>query len=417
MAQPSPNVQEVTVYADVGDDVLHDVIGACMERLSPGAFLSQRRLITRASLVESHRVSGTHTTVPFIYQWEAQKADFRQEVENPVPFMRRLACFITDAQHLGSGEVAYAIHCLQIPVLSLVSVGMAGDTASVRVAPVSALEAALFRVPRGGRASAREAIETFLSFPQNPGRMVSVELAGDCHCSPEVLLACCARLQQATSTPVTAIDKNGYPVESGISHHNPPAAFRSLLDKLMRVADDETGPMAAGSFFDLLKAHPQLYGVVEAFNRFGNRGLLRYLIQRGHTLVVQNHVKTSAAVLYDILSKSRDSGNCVDGRDDDAHVLSPEEVGSALLEQLAALVTFEGHWLEMQLPSKRLCFSSPSARMETWTSALQGCQPSPIHTNAQAAFLASCVWLRAGYDSEVTEEGLFCELFEVCAIT
>lgn len=398
-------IKQVTVYADVRSAAQLKAIRTIAQQLCP----TNCRVIDVASLLArsadatataTATVTAATPSLAFMKHWEAENADTVAYVRNEVDLFSQFECFVTSAQTARSGEVAYALYRRQMPVLALRradddegsaeddisnnKVGPSSSFSSPSVfaapsAPVTALESFLYH-ERNPAVPVEDAIREFFTFPTAPGVMMAVETSGasiiataaegdeaeETAAFDKVCSALYERVVMnanpmnsssgaSSSQRVLFVGSDGYPLASGNSTTNttttataatpllpsPPPAFAHLQATLGR------------SFADLLETTPQLYGALGAFNRYANRGLVRYLLLRGYALVALGHTSAAAAALARALATT---GGAKDDSDDAAAAAA-----AALFQKhIASLWNFEGHWMEMAMPQRTVCIAAAS---------------------------------------------------------
>ncbi|KAK7200047.1 hypothetical protein NESM_000054200 [Novymonas esmeraldas] len=323
--------ERVTVYVDVelaydADTAavllrhIHDSAAALTQQLTvhtTGELLRDAAAGTASASAPAS--SRARATVELLRHWQAEEADiFTRDVHNNVPFMGDLECFVT-ANDTRDGAVVYALHRRQMPVLSLAAPPTAAPTSRA----TSAVEALLYTaVPCGATLQAKlDAISLFFTFPAECGAYVAS--------APSAVTNAAA-----DASVVVVMNEDGYPVRvptASLLLPPPPPRFAGVLRDLC-VAD--TAQMAL-----LRRRNPLLPGVLTAFHRYGNRGLLRSVLQRGYRV----EVAESAESAVDWVRR------CIEltaGGDE-------AETQVRCKTAAAVLANFEGTWLDMPLPQRR----------------------------------------------------------------
>lgn len=336
-AETANAFRRLTVYTDVTCPALVAHIESCARAACPHGAV---RLITTPTTT----TGATVTATPFLQLWLKEKADVFAVVRDEVALMEQAECFITAAQTLASGEVSYALHCRQMPVLSLAA---AATSTSTKRAPQTALEQELYASVAVSPLSAEEAIAAFLTFPTRRGAYLAVE--DDAAPTPPAqggdaddftaLLARITSLGNDAAAPTVVVRADGSPLYFSYTQRlqsataktpatvapvasSPPAAYDALFEALVA----RHGDGARTALYPLVERAPQLAGALYVLNRYENRGLLRAMLHRGRCVVVLRH---SAAAL---------------------EMLKAQPEGAAA-ETMALLRQFEGHWLELPLPT------------------------------------------------------------------
>ncbi|CBZ23907.1 conserved hypothetical protein [Leishmania mexicana MHOM/GT/2001/U1103] len=279
---------------------------------------------------------STSTTLQLLRYWQAEEADvYTRDVNNTVPFMRAWECLIT-SKNTRDGAVTYALHRRQMPVLSL---ALAQASTSTRT-PKSAVEELLYTcVPSGAtREDKRDAIVRFFTFPPELGAYVV---------APPVSAADEAKPRRysedgpasaSTAAAAVVVNKDGYPVRLPWTSSllpPPPTRFAGVLRELC-LADSAQMEM-------LRRRNPLLPGVLTAFHRYGNRGLLRSALQRGYRVEVAETAESDedAVSAEDWVCRFVDPSP-TNGDEVDSH---RRQAGAA-----ATLRNFESTWLDLPLP-------------------------------------------------------------------
>ncbi|CAJ1030900.1 hypothetical protein Q4I30_005659 [Leishmania utingensis] len=284
--------------------------------------------------------ASTSTTVQLLRYWQAEEADvYTRDVNNTVPFMRDWECLIT-CKDIRDGAVTYALHRRQMPVLSL---ALTQTSTSTRT-PKSAVEELLYTcVPSGATLKDKEdAITRFFTFPSELGAYVvapSVTAAGEA--KPQHSSEAASASATAAAAAVVLVNKNGYPVRlpwAASLLPPPPARFAGVLQKLCSA---NSAQMEV-----LRRRNPLLPGVLAAFHRYENRGLLRSALQRGcHVEVVETTEGDKAVVSAEDWVR----------RFVDLLTTGSDEADSQRRQATAAatLKNFELKWLDLPLPQSQ----------------------------------------------------------------
>lgn len=413
-------IKQLTVYANVRDPALLGAIEEAAKRLCPGAtrIVSAAQL----QQAHEEKVSASSPTqkpassnLLFLRAWEEERGDVVSVVRNPLLFMNQLECYVTAEQSIHSGEVAYALYERQMPVLALRSSSAASaPSAASPSTRRTAVQDVLYHEYDAATGTVEAAIAWFFDFPTHMGRLVAVEsdsftsshyssdelkkqrlrkeegsenpsskrdmVLRSCHAAVQRLQGLLDESAKVGETPsrrrrVTLVDPDGYPsTDDGKGGYNtllprPPARFAHLQQRLLTAAPTVSAEVVKGSggsapllspgpFFDLLEHNPQVFGALTAFNRYDNRGLLRYLLHRGDTVVLVDHQSSFIRALELAVQKTAQAGT---------------DVAAALKHHAAAVYRFEGHWLEMPLPQRTICVMAHCGddhASETWLGAL-----------------------------------------------
>lgn len=397
-------LHQLTVYTDVKAATQLEFIQGCARRLC-----STSVVVPLTSLSGSSS-SSSSSALLFMKLWEKQREDAVRVVRNDVPFFNQFECFITSGQSLSSGEVTYALYRRQMPVLSLGTEaeeapcldkpngnngGGGGGRETCALGPRTAVQGFLYH-ERHPSLSVEEAIQQFFTFPKRMGVLFAVECdecgaAGggeeDGSSSPSSSSALrfaevCEALRRLyhesplfpDSERLLLLGSDGYPLAQPPAIHpgahgeggagrvlpSPAPPFEGLLRTLTSARNEGSGADAGeeGGFLDLLQQNPQLFGALFAFNRYENRGLLRYLLHRGYCPAILDHTSSTAAQLARVM------------RGEAAHASSDAARGTQVVDHptaasvdtfnkhLASLSRFEGHWMDMALPKYTICLST-----------------------------------------------------------
>ncbi|KAG5490430.1 hypothetical protein JKF63_00550 [Porcisia hertigi] len=284
--------------------------------------------------------SSLSTTVELLRFWQAEEADvYTRDVSNTVPFMRDWECLVT-SKDPGDGAVAYALHHRQMPVLSLTSRQASTPTRT----PKSAVEELLYTCLSGDVSleAKRDALVHFFTFPTDGGDYVMgsppVAAAGEPK-SPRSCEADPASASAADPVVVVVVNEDGYPVR--LPHTTsllppPPTRFAGILRTLCS---------ADSTQMEILRQrNPLLPGILTAFHRYENRGLLRAALQRGYRVEVMRSAEGEQAAssgedlvcnFLDLITNSSDEA----------------ESKGRKVHALSTLRRFESGWLDMPLPT------------------------------------------------------------------
>ncbi|TPP52757.1 hypothetical protein CGC21_28160 [Leishmania donovani] len=326
--------ERVTVYVDIADaanapeEGREDVEEAAMLleliQASAAAVTGQLVVVDSRSLVSAEEQArpslspeadpgtaseaaslSTSTTLQLLRYWQAEEADvYTRDVNNTVPFMRAWECLIT-SKNTRDGAVTYALHRRQMPVLSLALAQAGTSTRALK----SALEELLYTcVPSGATWEDKsDAVIRFFTFPPELGAYV-------------------------------VAPSDGYPVRLPWTPSllpPPPTRFAGVLRDLC-FADSAQMAM-------LRRRNPLLPGVLAAFHRYGNRGLLRSALQRGYRVEVA-----------EVAESDEDAASAEDWvrRFVDLSITNDDEADSQRRQAAAAatLRNFESTWLDLPLP-------------------------------------------------------------------
>ncbi|AYU80618.1 hypothetical protein, conserved [Leishmania donovani] len=362
--------ERVTVYVDIADaanapeEGREDVEEAAMLleliQASAAAVTGQLVVVDSRSLVSAEEQArpslspeadpgtaseaaslSTSTTLQLLRYWQAEEADvYTRDVNNTVPFMRAWECLIT-SKNTRDGAVTYALHRRQMPVLSLALAQAGTSTRALK----SALEELLYTcVPSGATWEDKsDAVIRFFTFPPELGAYVvapSVSAADDAkpHRYSEAGPASASTAAAAAATAAVVVNKDGYPVRLPWTPSllpPPPTRFAGVLRDLC-FADSAQMAM-------LRRRNPLLPGVLAAFHRYGNRGLLRSALQRGYRVEVA-----------EVAESDEDAASAEDWvrRFVDLSITNDDEADSQRRQAAAAatLRNFESTWLDLPLP-------------------------------------------------------------------
>ncbi|KAG5474075.1 hypothetical protein CUR178_04186 [Leishmania enriettii] len=354
--------ERVTVYVDIG--VATDAPGDSEEvavlweviRTAVAALTRQLVVVDSKSLVSSAESarqslslklgagtvsatpsSSTSCTVQLLRYWQEEEADvYTRDVSNTAPFMRDWECLVT-CKDTRDGAVTYALHRRQMPVLSLALTQASTPTKAAK----SAVEELLYEcVPSGATLQDRkDAITRFFTFPPKLGAYVrapSVTAAG----ASEPQRSCGTDPTSASAATAAAVvvNRDGYPVRlpwAASLLPPPPARFAGVLHEFCSA---DSAQMKV-----LRLRNPLLPGVLTAFHRYGNRGLLRSALQRGYCVEVVEAAEGEKAVV----SAEEWVRKCVNLSTTNSDAADSQRRQTAAA---AALKDFESNWLDLPLP-------------------------------------------------------------------
>lgn len=350
-AAPAPRLDRATVYVDLSgfraassdDGTVTDALLACIR--DGAARIAAKLVVVDVCTSPSPDAATASATLRLLQTWQAEEADvYTREVNNTVPFMRDWECFVT-CHGTANGAVTYALHRRQMPVLSLLCPSNPASTTQP-ARPRSAVEVLLHTsVPPTATLPEQEAaIAHFFALPTAYGTY--------CVQAPQISAESAAGVTAselaATATEggaVVVVNRDGYPVRLPPSVSTkqgllppPPARFAGVLEEL---STSSTAPMA-----ELRRRNPLLPGVLTAFHRHRNRGLLRCLLHRGYRV----------EVIESVAGEDRDRSSAaeqvrtfvalgVDGDRDGPEALNGKQATAA-----ANLRDFESRWLDMPMP-------------------------------------------------------------------
>ncbi|CCW59635.1 unnamed protein product [Phytomonas sp. EM1] len=180
------------------------------------------------------------------------------------------------------------------------------------------------------------------------------------------LIGCLSPCSLCSIEKLIWLRSDGYPL-SCVSNDKkriippPLPLFHFLKDRLLPYSPNLPNPVNKGDleaqlgpFYELLRQNPQLYSALSIFDRHGNRRMLRYLLQRGRTVILIDHMSTAFQALLRCLLAFANSDACADGDTPEQSVGSVED---AFYYYAKALLKFEMHWLELPTPSATLFLS------------------------------------------------------------
>lgn len=313
----APRFERVTVYVDLAAEAqLLPVINACAQRLAADCVvISQRDFATAPA--SANAPTPASTTVALLQWWQAEEADvYTRDVNNTVHFMNAAELLITD-KNSADGAVTYALYRRQMPVLSLAVTHLPARTA---------LHQLLYTHATGSTFEERtRAIQLFLAFPETRGvYAVTTDTSA---------------ASGAAAAVVVKVNADGYPIQlpSRVSDSEgsrdsrllppPPTLFANVVSELKS---------SSNAHLDVLRRrNPILPGVLQAFHRFQNRGVVRAMLHRGYRVEVS---ATSTAESLEWVRRF-------------LALTEPSEVAQAERMAVAAstLEKFESHWLELPL--------------------------------------------------------------------
>ncbi|KAL7706815.1 hypothetical protein N2W54_001032 [Lotmaria passim] len=318
--------ERITAYVDLAsEEQLLPTISVCAARLAPECVLvTQSDIVAHSSPPsaqtnthngESSAVSRAATSVGLIRLWQAEEADvFTRDVNNKVPFMNAAELLITD-KNTADGAVTYALYRRQMPVLSLAHTHLPARTS---------LHQLLYTEAAAPTAEAqKEAVERFLSFPAKRGQYTTATTAST----------------KEGANVVVVVNADGYPVQlpqapSGTPTTTlppPPTLFASVLAELCSSHSEH---------LDVLRRrNPILPGVLAAFHRYQNRGVLRAMLHRGLRVEVAPETATASLAWVRKFVALMES-------DEGAAAAAKMATAEAILAK------FESHWLELPLAQK-----------------------------------------------------------------
>jgi dTMP kinase len=217
--------------------------------------------------------------------WESIKGDFHDTIKGSNP-TERFSCFITGNQ-LSHGDVAYALHAMQIPTLSLdASVSV---QSFMKDPPKMYSDVALLCHNNGEEGGDVEAaIKRFFCFPENPGRVFVIE-GGDG-----------AGKETQTKLLIERLRSDGKKVET-LDFPNDACASGWAIREVLSGKCGRLDDIAPGAF-----------GALYAFNRFEKRPLLIYWIQRGVNVILDRYMTANFG--YHCLKVADDEGRMRDIR-------------------------------------------------------------------------------------------------------
>ncbi|KAG5473787.1 hypothetical protein LSCM1_04417 [Leishmania martiniquensis] len=287
-----------------------------------------------AGAVSAAASRNTSCTVQLLRYWQEEEADvYTRDVNNTVPFMRDWECLVT-CKDTRDGAVAYALHRRQMPVLSLAPTQASTPTQ----APKTAVEELLYAcVPCGATLEdKKDAITHFFTFPLESGAYVvasSVPAAGTS--KPQ---HSCETDPATASAATVVVNRDGYPVRLPWTSSllpPPPARFAGVLQELC-FADSPQMKV-------LRQRNPLLPGALAAFHRYGNRGLLRSVLQRGYRVeMVETAEGEKATASADDWVRQFADLSTTNSNGADSHRRQTTAV--------ATLKEFEMKWLDLPLP-------------------------------------------------------------------
>ncbi|KPA80482.1 hypothetical protein ABB37_04702 [Leptomonas pyrrhocoris] len=327
-------LERVTVYVDLAREAeFLPAITDCAARLAPQCVVVTSKDILAAPPLSAAGVatqnqddactpSRTATTIGLIRLWQAEEADVHtRDVNNTVLFMNAAELLITD-KTAADGAVTYALYRRQMPVLSF---------ASAHLPACSSLQQLLYTGAKGTTAEEwKDTIRQFLTFPAERGvYTVASTVAAD-----------------AAAVHVV-VNAEGYPIQlphlSHGAHTNssddngaamllppPPTLFAGALAELR---------CSSSEHLDVLRRrNPILPGVLEAFHRYQNRGVMRAMLQRGYRVEVAPQTEAAGLTWVQKFVAL--------GEPDETMQLAK------VVTAASSLAKFESHWLELPLPEK-----------------------------------------------------------------
>jgi hypothetical protein len=324
--------ERVTVYVDVVPEAqLLPIITEYATRLAPVCSIITRENFmqplahaptdTCAKDEDVMASSRTAATVGLIRFWQAEEADvFTRDVSDTVSFMNASELLITD-KNTADGAVTYAIYRRQMPVLSL---------ARTHLPVLSSLQQLLYTAAAGDTAEEqKEAVKHFLTFPARCGVYTTAHAAA--------AQGGGSSGREAGTEEVVVVNAEGYPVQLPHAPHcsspsasllpPPPTLFANVMSELCS---------ASSKHLDVLRRrNPILPGVLAAFHRYQNRGVLRAMLHRGYRVEVAPGTETAALEWVQKFVALTEAGE----------VKQTEKVAAAE----ATLAKFESHWLELPL--------------------------------------------------------------------
>ncbi|RNF25627.1 uncharacterized protein Tco025E_02123 [Trypanosoma conorhini] len=345
-------IEQVTVYADVRDTRL-------LEQLTTAVLA-----LCRNCTIHPLPASDAADPLLFLHLWEKERDNVWGYVNNSVPIMHRLECFVTDSKNQADGVVAYALYYRQMPVLSLAAAVTGAKEEEEAEASEDWVTAALYSTAAGlGCASPSEALSAFFTFPKLAGKVVALEGACDTLVTGQGRLLR-DYLRRAWSLPVELVGAGGCDLRASdpaggapaaASEEAEPAVYASLIDELLR--NPELRP--------LRDADPQLHGALCALNRHHNLRLLRYRLQRGIHVLLCRPLSFVLECLF---------------RGGAAQATPPSRDLSGVV---ASVQHFEHHWLglpraQVILIRERDAAAAATNASQTWEEALLGEGQTPI---------------------------------------
>lgn len=197
--------------------------------------------------------------------WEATKGDYFDVCSSELTPIERFTCFVTQ-RHLSHSDVAYAVHGMQIPTLSLDVESSVSNVMSAPLHLFDDVEQLCGTMSNGADEKIRDAIGRFFDFPEVPGRIFVIE-GGDGAGKETQTKLMITRLQ-AEGRKVKTLD---FPNDASPSGW----AIRDVLSgKCGNLKDIAFGAFAA------------LY----SFNRFEKRKLLHYWVQKGVNVILDRYM-------------------------------------------------------------------------------------------------------------------------------
>ncbi|RNF06142.1 hypothetical protein TraAM80_04121 [Trypanosoma rangeli] len=330
-------IEQVVVYADVRNAELLEQLTAAVIALC------------KNYTIHPPPASDTADPLLFLHLWEKERDNVWEHVNNNVPIMRRLECFVTDSKNQADGVVAYALYYRQMPVLSLAAVVTGATEEEAEVSEDWITTALYFTATGLGCSSPSEALTVFFTFPKSAGKVVALE--GECGvlvAEQSRLLRDCIRhewglpvqLVGASGCDLLGVDVFGRELTRA-EEEVEPSVYASLIDELLRNPELCT----------LRDADPQLHGVLCALNRHHNLRLLRYRLQRGIHVIL---CRPLSFVLEGLFRGGKSQAT---------------QPSSALSGVVASIQNFEHHWLGLPRAEVILIRERDDAAVTTTTAA------------------------------------------------
>ncbi|RHW73949.1 hypothetical protein DPX39_030037600 [Trypanosoma brucei equiperdum] len=232
--------------------------------------------------------------------------------------------------------VAYAMHCLQIPVLSLTKGQKAkgNDDAEHWVSTI------LYKDLDGSHTDPLAAVNEFFTFPDKVGELLAVE-GRDSQLTLQYCRELRSYLQRAWSAEVKLVGPNGCDMsEEGLDGTK--CGETDNVEEQVEVESGIHAPLVKELLGNsqLESTHQNdhlLHGAMYALNRHENLPIIRYRLQRGVNIILCRPMSSSLEKLFNKFSRMRGGA---------------EDVRRSFIDAVKSLLQFEGRWLDM--PRRRV---------------------------------------------------------------